>query len=72
LGADVTAHHAFLYPLGQSLEHFTPFCPVLVCILSKIYCTIFNERINEGNDDDDDDDDVAYEGTLEFGDWLCL
>jgi len=24
------------YPLRQSLEHFVPFCPVLVCILSKL------------------------------------
>jgi len=36
LGADVSVHHAFLYPLEQLLEHFVPLCPVLVCILSKL------------------------------------
>jgi len=36
--------YAFLYPLGQLLEHFVTFCPVLVCILSKlIVLVLMNE-----------------------------
>jgi len=31
-----SAHNAFLYSLGQMLEHFVPFCSVLVCILPKV------------------------------------
>jgi len=49
LGVDVSAHHAFVYPLGQLLDHVVPFCPVLV----RILC--FNERINDDDDDDDDE-----------------
>jgi len=57
------AHHAFLYPLGQLLEHFVPFCPVIVCILSKLIVLFFNERINAAAAaaDDDDDDEVSPE-----------
>jgi len=43
---------AFLYPLGQLLEHFVPFCTVLMCTLSKLIGTVFNERNNVDDDDD--------------------
>jgi len=36
-GADVSLHHAFLHPLGQLLEHFVSFCPVL-------YKSLFTEN----------------------------
>jgi len=44
LGADVSAHHAFLS------------CSVH-CHLLSIFCTFVIEQINDEDDDDDDDDD---------------
>jgi len=43
--------YTFLYPLGQLLEHFVPFCSVLVCIIIyTLIRTVFNEGINDDND----------------------
>jgi len=48
LGADVSAHRAFL------------FCSVQ-CHLLSIFCTSVIEQINNDDDDDDDDDDAEMQ-----------
>jgi len=33
------------------LTYFVPFCPVLVCILSKLIVQFLNKRMNDDDDD---------------------
>jgi len=57
LGADVSAHRAFLT------------CSVQ-CHLLSIFCTFVIEQINDDGDDDDDDDDddnVSFSAVSESG-----